>query len=424
MMTLITVSSETAGYSTFFGFNSDAIDIGEKARNIIIDSLLVFDITDKGVSVGQQSTAHISHCTFVNCNLGLGLKDSCRVTVDHCTFYSNNFAVSCYEKNPGSAGGNAVVTNSILSNSYEKSYFADNLSSIIISNTLSDNDTLPENPSNKFGNPLFYEPNRFNFRLLPGSPGLNAVSDNNGYSNLGSYHHPYSGEPHAMFSRIFYNPLNRAGESEYLAILNPSAMTIDLSGYQLNRGVVFEFPQSTLLYPGEYCIIVKDLYSTPWQFADGKIMQWTEGSLSNQGERIQLIDKYGIIIDQVDYKPEAPWPPASYHLGEVLMLKSAELDNHFPESWVTSPYTGMNDDIIEIPANPVFVYPNPSSGFIHISTSGYYLPVLEIYDISGRQLEQIPLGDEAVAAIDLNHLDNGTYLVRCGNSVRKIILMK
>ena len=59
----------------FFGLNNDAIDIGEEAKNILIDSLLVYNVTDKGVSVGQKSTAKIQNCTFVNCNIGVALKD-------------------------------------------------------------------------------------------------------------------------------------------------------------------------------------------------------------------------------------------------------------------------------------------------------------------------------------------------------------
>lgn len=49
------------------GFNSDAIDIGEQAQNISIENMFVYNITDKGVSVGQQSSVNISNSIFVNC---------------------------------------------------------------------------------------------------------------------------------------------------------------------------------------------------------------------------------------------------------------------------------------------------------------------------------------------------------------------
>jgi hypothetical protein len=36
--------------SGFYGFNSDALDIGEQARNILVDSLVVLNVFDKGVT--------------------------------------------------------------------------------------------------------------------------------------------------------------------------------------------------------------------------------------------------------------------------------------------------------------------------------------------------------------------------------------
>jgi len=71
------------------GFNSDSVDIGEKAANILIDSLVVHNIIDKGLFVGQQSSASVNSL-FVNCNLGIALKDYSYVTIDRSTFFGNN----------------------------------------------------------------------------------------------------------------------------------------------------------------------------------------------------------------------------------------------------------------------------------------------------------------------------------------------
>ena len=408
-----------------FGFNSDAIDIGEKAKNIIIDSVLIYDITDKGVSVGQQSTAMVSHSSFVNCNLGLGLKDSCMVTVNHCTFYGNYIAVSCYEKNAGSAGGNVLVKNSILSNSYNKSYYADNLSSMKLTYCLSDNDSLPSGNANIFGNPDFEDPNKMNFNLLTGSPSINTSDKTAGYLNMGTYYQNFLVPPHLMIINIFYNPLNLADKSEYLTILNPSDDVQDISGYKLTKGISFEFPQGTILYPGEYVILVKDLLYTAWNNYPGKIFQWTEGTLSNQGEKVQLTDKYGVILDQVEYKSELPWPPASFNLGDVLVLKNISLDNHFAESWTTLPYTDIDDHKTKITPESFTLYPNPSSGEFTVIIEGNEISGnLEIYDLSGRLITSIVNNNEKILKINLSYLESGSYLIRFGKDVRKFVLMK
>ncbi|MBN2610936.1 MAG: CotH kinase family protein [Bacteroidales bacterium] len=405
----------------FFGFNSDGIDIGEKARNIMIDSLLICDVSDKGISVGQQSTVRVSHCTFVNCNLGLGLKDSCKVTVDHCTFYSNNYAVSCFEKNPGSAGGNLLVKHSILSNSYERSFFADNRSSVEIVNSLSDTDSLPEENLNIFGNPLFYNPNAFDFRLSEDSPCKNQSED---YDETGTRFHGFTSKPHLMFTRIFYNPLNLASASEYLAIMNPSDEVTDISGYKITRGIVYEFPANSVLYPGEQVILVKNLYGSDWLNYKGKILQWTEGSLSNEGEAIQLMDRYGIVLDQVEYRPALPWPPASFNLGEVLVLKSTGLDNHFPENWATEVYTGTDEVSHRQPDKRMDVFPNPAKGMISVHSGSKSAAAIEIIDLSGRVVLKQKTSSGNITEIDLSSLKSGSYLIRCGELTTKVAIIR
>lgn len=54
--------------------------------------------------------------------------------IDHCTYYGNGTSVACFEKNAGDAGGNATVTNSILSNTYDATYSSDEFSILKISN--------------------------------------------------------------------------------------------------------------------------------------------------------------------------------------------------------------------------------------------------------------------------------------------------
>ena len=43
----------------FYGFNSDGIDLGEGSKNILIENNLILNCADKGISIGQASTAEI-----------------------------------------------------------------------------------------------------------------------------------------------------------------------------------------------------------------------------------------------------------------------------------------------------------------------------------------------------------------------------
>ena len=107
------------------GFNSDGIDIGEGCKNIEIDSVIIYNITDKGISVGQKSSININHALIFNTGIGVAVKDSSWATITNSTFYNNRKGVASYEKNPGIGGGNIVVNKSIISNAVNHPFLAD-----------------------------------------------------------------------------------------------------------------------------------------------------------------------------------------------------------------------------------------------------------------------------------------------------------
>ncbi len=231
------------------GINSDAIDIGEEATQVFIDSVVVFNISDKGVSVGQKSTVSIQNSIFINCNMGIGVKDSGRVNVDRSIFYNNVDAISVFEKNPGMAGGNVKVTNSILSNSSDAPYYADAKSSLEISHSLSDNTLLPQQLSNLYGNPLFSDPTFFNFELLPGSPAYRSGFLNNSPVDMGTHLVTPDLEPSVMISQFFIDG-DDLGIPEFITLYNPSSKKVDVSGFTVTKGITAILPEGTFLGAG------------------------------------------------------------------------------------------------------------------------------------------------------------------------------
>lgn len=405
----------------FFGSNSDAIDIGEKAANITIDSNLIYNITDKGISVGQRSTAVSSNNIFVNCNLGLGLKDSCHTKIDHCTFYNVGIPVACYEKNIGDAGGNAIVTNSILSNSVNSSYLVDEKSSLSISSSLSDNDILPENNGNIFGDPQFINPTLFDFRLEDSSPAKEIITTDNQTITIGSLFHDYKGESGLIISGIYYYSALYWDKSEFLMLYNPNNEELDVSGYEIKTAVNFVAPEGTSVGPNEYIFVVKDISNPPSISYTSDVFEWTSGNLANEGEPIILTNKYGIVQDKVEYLPDFPWP--STNDSTVLILKDARLDNHFAENWTTESYAsfvGLQDsELSEI----LFVYPNPITDIANIYSSKFPSHIVSVYNIAGKLMTEKKLDSSGFGTIDFSTLDKGIYFIKVGNQVSKVLVL-
>jgi hypothetical protein len=407
-----------------FGFNSDGIDIGEKAGSILIDSISFFNIYDKGISVGQQSgPITITNCTFVNCNMGVGVKDSCRATVNHCTFYGVATPVASYEKNLGSAGGNTVVRNSILSNSYTASYSSDNKSTLAIYHSISDNEKLPENGTNLFGNPSFINPSLLDYDLGPASPAIHSADDNGIPGTMGSRYYTFLESPSVMISKIFCNAFNEPDKQEFIGIYNPASEPIDLSGYAVTRGIDFTFPQGTVLNAGSTIVISKgnlqplDPEYFPW------IYQWTGGSLDNSGEAIQLTDNSGIVVDQVIYSPDAPWPLTESIAGAVLGLKDPSYDNHFGENWSIQEY----DNLVSVEPGPALaslrIYPNPSTGIITIEIPDTDRQKIEIYTVTGVLVYTGNAATNGSLTLDLSLYRNQMLVVKAGSEVERVLIV-
>jgi len=403
--------------SGFLGFNSDGIDIGEKAENIQIENVVVYNITDKGVSVGQQSSATITNSVFVNCDKGIGVKDSSRVTIDHCTFYGNRTAVACFEKNVGDAGGNAVVTNSILSNVYEAPYFSDTRSTLKISNSATDNAVLPPGKGNLFADPQFQNPNLFDFGLLASSPCIGAASDGNMGADL-----TIGKDFNQLFiSAIAYRSDIGQEIIEFLVLSNSGNVKLNISGYEFTKGITFQFPENTTLNAGHKIYISNNSNAAFWEGRGARVYEWENGRLADEGEVVQLKNQAGIVVDKIRYNSDNTWPEVASQEGIVLI--SDKVDNHFGSNWRILSL----DEIVGI-ENPTFkneltFYPNPTDGIVYISGLNEEDNLLNVYNLSGIKVIS-EMVNSTHSEIDLRNLPQGIYLLQYRHSSKKVVLRR
>ena len=402
------------------GNNADAIDIGEEATNVVIDSVYIYNAFDKGISVGQRSSVILTNSILVNCNMGLGVKDSSSVRINHCIFYGNGSAVSCYEKNPGQAGGNAFVKNSILSNASMASFQSDDKSQISFASSLSDNDLLAASATNRFGNPRFTDPSHFDFSLKAGSPAIGGGLENGQIIDIGNQLPRFSIEPDVMFCQIYLNPLN-SSNAEFIALYNASSKTLDLSKYSFDKGITCVIPDGTMLAPGDTLYVTDNALKLKTK---NQVVQWTEGKLSNDGEAIQLLNQYGVVADYVKYDQLANWPSAAFYSETVLSLIDPKLDNHFPESWKVMQLVTGNSKPKNVNETVLRIYPNPATDQITISASGEGNSTVQIYTLLGQMIDFTKLDESGSVKVDVSILKKGIYFVKVGKYTSKLLITK
>jgi hypothetical protein len=124
-------------------------------------------------------------------------------------------------------------------------------------------------------------------------------------------------------SEIMYHPADTGKptdpNTEFIELTNIAPQAINLNFVQFANGVSFTFPWYTLA-PHAYCLVVKDTAAFKATYGAGLpiVGQW-QGSLNNGGERIELQDAAGRVIQDFKYKDS--WYDTTNGGGFSLVLR-------------------------------------------------------------------------------------------------------
>lgn len=139
---------------------------------------------------------------------------------------------------------------------------------------------------------------------------------------------------------IMYDPL--VPEASFIELRNLSlTVGFDLSGWRLN-GVGYTFPAGATLAPGAYAVIAqnRDAFAAAYGFGVLPVGEFP-GVLQKNGERLSLIKPGAtpdedLIVSQVRYDGEAPWPAQARGGGASLQLVDPRQDHWRVGNWAAS----------------------------------------------------------------------------------------
>jgi hypothetical protein len=209
---------------------------------------------------------------------------------------------------------------------------------------------------------------------------------------------------------------------EFIELSNSGNAGIDLSGYEFTKGITFKFPEGSAIKAGEKVYVTYNSASDFWINKKQVVYQWESGRLADEGETIQLTTPQGVIADQVFYNFDQSWPAVSN--GEAITLKSEKLDNHFSENWkVSNMNTIVHAENRVTNFSNLRFFPNPTSGILNISGLEMEEELLNIYNLTGV-LVKSQVVNSSHSQINIENLNPGIYIVRCGNVSQRVVLMK
>ena len=150
-----------------------------------------------------------------------------------------------------------------------------------------------------------------------------------------------------VINEIHYDPEPKTEPVEFVELYNAGADPADLSGWRFASGVAYTFPPGSSLDPGEYLVVSEDPAAFNAKFGFTPHGPWT-GSLSNDGERITLVDAGNIVRDRVDYGVGFPWPTGSLDSGKSIELINPALNNDLGGHWRTGGTAGAGNTLIPV----------------------------------------------------------------------------
>ena len=161
---------------------------------------------------------------------------------------------------------------------------------------------------------------------------------------------------HLRITEIHYNPAAPAGaetaastdkdDFEFIELRNfHPTQNLDISLCKFTAGMDFTFPASTVLAPGEYIHVVRNLAAFNARYGAGPRRTGPYGpsdSVSNGGETITLVDATGALVQSLTYNDS--WYPQTDGGGYSLIVIAPELalDRTVPSSFRASTAIGGN----------------------------------------------------------------------------------
>ena len=310
----------------FFGSNSDAIDIGESAKDVVIEGNRILNISDKGISIGQGSSAIIRNNLIYNCNMGIGIKDSNSFAyAENNVFCTNKHGIAVFEKNHNAGGGAAEVNNCLFLNSKKTPVYKDSLSHIVVSRSYSNSDSLDgianfkiENGINncfidEFGAPD-YDFNKF----------LNYSPPNNTNQTI----------PDIIISEVNKAPEIKGNKLMWVELYNTSDKEINLSRWTLvnEKLAIIPLPDNITIEPKGYYVLTNNKplfdWTYPYIFNTSEIFK--KDIISWCGN-LRLYNEQMILIDQISYENEYLIPKAykkvGFHIDRIDTLLNSLIDN-------------------------------------------------------------------------------------------------
>src|SRR6476646_5473826 len=156
-----------------------------------------------------------------------------------------------------------------------------------------------------------------------------------------------------VFNEIMYHPATNEANLEWVELCNQMAVDMDISGWSLDSGIQYTFPEGTVIGGGAYLVVAISPAALTAATGATNVMGPFIGRLSNGGEKITLKNNNGRVVDSISYGVDGDWPVAPDGSGVSLAKAEPDTASDKGENWKMSSQIGGTPGFLNFPSRAI-----------------------------------------------------------------------
>ncbi len=142
--------------------------------------------------------------------------------------------------------------------------------------------------------------------------------------------------PLIVLNELHYHPISGDDNEQFVELYNPGSSAVSLRNWHLSGGVDFKFSASHSVPARGYLVIARNqetFLALHTNLTAARVVGDFKGRLSHAGERVQLKDSSGVVVEDVTYHTGGRW--GRWHGGGGSSLERVDwrADPRLPSAW-------------------------------------------------------------------------------------------
>ena len=139
-----------------------------------------------------------------------------------------------------------------------------------------------------------------------------------------------------VVNEIMPDPASDHQNGQFIELHNRGASAVALEGWKLRGAAEFDFAPGTSIPGGGYLVVGRDVRFLQTIYPQATVVGPWSGGLSGRGSLVRLIDGFGNLADEVDFRVGGDWPALAAAGGSSLELVNPAMDGSRASAWRSS----------------------------------------------------------------------------------------